>query len=508
MTFPHNWEGMTKERMVRIGVAGFLLFAGFYVGSVYRRIQKVDALKADLSPEEISVRAKARASARRKQGLPGVDLPKPAPVLTGVSKSGYKSAAAIKQASSIDEEGRITGVPGKVRRQAASWRSFAASRNSSTSAFLDTPERRRRASSSGNSSLVSPAPAEYEDPAISAAANSHLKKMAQRSAQDPSFDPESYVDSISDYQERAAVLSAVGNVSPETFNSYGQPSNSRGVSGGRTLANASAISSSLSGGRIGGGSSGGGSSGGGSSGGGSSGGSSGGGGETTDQSSGPPNSKPKPKPTSGRPDVAGKPVVDLKLDPKNMKPSGPAYAHDKGKPKTVQVYSMLPQQKKGPLYFKADMDIDADGAGGHYKKDKTGQSQTSLRDSNGRSLNPGTLPFFVLPSDFPKTHPGVKLGDIALVQFRGKQAYAIYGDNGPKGMIGEGSIALAEMLGIDSNPNRGGTPGGVTYIVFPGSKLKKTPTTASEVEAAAQPFVKALGPEFRKSDLIAEPSAQ
>jgi len=39
---------------------------------------------------------------------------------------------------------------------------------------------------------------------------------------------------------------------------------------------------------------------------------------------------------------------------------------------------------------------------------------------------------------------------------------AIYADIGPKNHLGEGSIALAEALGIPSDPKRGGTSRGVT----------------------------------------------
>ena len=75
-----------------------------------------------------------------------------------------------------------------------------------------------------------------------------------------------------------------------------------------------------------------------------------------------------------------------------------------------------------------------------------------------------SAPFSGIP--LSRSHRG---GDIAAVSYRGRVAYAIYGDRGPRTKIGEGSIALARALGIPSDPVRGGTQGGVTYIVFPGS---------------------------------------
>jgi hypothetical protein len=48
----------------------------------------------------------------------------------------------------------------------------------------------------------------------------------------------------------------------------------------------------------------------------------------------------------------------------------------------------------------------------------------------------------------------------------GKFSYAIFADIGS---LGEGSIALADNLGIRSDARDGGTRGGVLYLVFPGS---------------------------------------
>jgi hypothetical protein len=46
---------------------------------------------------------------------------------------------------------------------------------------------------------------------------------------------------------------------------------------------------------------------------------------------------------------------------------------------------------------------------------------------------------------------------------------AIYGDRGPHGAIGEGSIKFAQGLGVNADPVRGGTDKGIEYFVFPGS---------------------------------------
>ena len=139
-----------------------------------------------------------------------------------------------------------------------------------------------------------------------------------------------------------------------------------------------------------------------------------------------------------------------------------------------------PGLRRAPLLFTSKMTIDADGAGDAWKHDPDGQAQTTLTYADGRFLDPTKIPYFVLPDGFEKTHPDVHLGDIATVLFERKVSYAIYGDIGPKGQVGEGSIALARCLGIDSDPVNGGVSEGVTLIVFPGSGDNR-PLSASEI---------------------------
>lgn len=121
-----------------------------------------------------------------------------------------------------------------------------------------------------------------------------------------------------------------------------------------------------------------------------------------------------------------------------------------------------------PVYFRAGMTIDADGSPRARQIDPTGQTQTSLRHPDGRSVNAETVPYFVLPGGQYK-HLGIKLGDIAAVRYNGKVAFAVFADVGPRHKLGEGSIALAQELGIPASPRTGGVRGGVEYMVFPGS---------------------------------------
>lgn len=193
--------------------------------------------------------------------------------------------------------------------------------------------------------------------------------------------------------------------------------------------------------------------------------------------------------------------------------------------------------ESGGFFFEAGMTIDADGAPDAYHPDDIGQdylanagypgnwwalvtdtgasdgtpvvqgpadpnpgyyiSMTALEDTTKaltdthRYVNSNEVPFFVLPFD---QRGGARLGDLGLVVNRanGQRSYAIFADLGPSGHIGEGSIALAEALGIDSDPRHGGTGGGVIYLVFPGSGDGK-PRTVAEINTETERLFEAWG---------------
>jgi len=84
-----------------------------------------------------------------------------------------------------------------------------------------------------------------------------------------------------------------------------------------------------------------------------------------------------------------------------------------------------------------------------------------------RFVNAAKIPYIVLPGDLAR-QTGARPGDMAVVVniWNGEYSYAIFGD---VGTLGEGSIALANNLGISSDARHGGTWWGVMYLVFPGS---------------------------------------
>jgi hypothetical protein len=103
-------------------------------------------------------------------------------------------------------------------------------------------------------------------------------------------------------------------------------------------------------------------------------------------------------------------------------------------------------------------------------------SETALADRSKAANDPtryvdaSRIPFIVLPGGTVR-QLGARPGDFAVVfnPRNGKSAYAIFGDVGPFDRIGEGSMALAENLGIRSDARNGGARRGILYLVFPGS---------------------------------------
>lgn len=192
---------------------------------------------------------------------------------------------------------------------------------------------------------------------------------------------------------------------------------------------------------------------------------------------------------------------------------------------------------KQAFFFSAGMAIDADGAPDAYHPENIGKdhlgnagrpgnwwalvtdtgepsgtpliqqagdpnpgfyiSATALQDHTRptrdpkRYVNSNTIPYLVLPSN---QREGARLGDLGFTVNRvnGKSSPAIFADLGPKNKLGEGSIALAERLGIPANPRHGGASRGIVYVVFPGSGNGK-PKTFQEIEGESRTLFDAWG---------------
>ncbi len=85
-----------------------------------------------------------------------------------------------------------------------------------------------------------------------------------------------------------------------------------------------------------------------------------------------------------------------------------------------------------------------------------------------RYVDSTKIPYISIPPEL--FGRGCHKGDLAWVVYSTKQSAAIVADVGPHGKLGEGSMALAEALGLPSSPRNGGCSFGVQYWVFPGTR--------------------------------------
>jgi hypothetical protein len=136
---------------------------------------------------------------------------------------------------------------------------------------------------------------------------------------------------------------------------------------------------------------------------------------------------------------------------------------------------------------------ESDPAPGYYV------STTALYDRDNpnprdphRYVDALNIPYVVL---HPKALSFARLGDFATVVNlqNGKVSAALVADvSAPNLPVGEGSIALAEALGIDSSPRHGGKDGDVAYLIYPGSGNGK-PRRLEEIVANSNQLFEAWG---------------
>jgi hypothetical protein len=134
---------------------------------------------------------------------------------------------------------------------------------------------------------------------------------------------------------------------------------------------------------------------------------------------------------------------------------------------------------------------EGDPAPGYYV------STTSLIDAARTPRDPrryvdaASVPYVALPAPF-RDALGCALGDLAWVERTAldgavHRSAAVFADvSPPSAPLGEGSIALAERLGIPSDPRSGGTfRVSVRYVLFCGERLG-WPTSVSEIDARGE----------------------
>jgi hypothetical protein len=118
-----------------------------------------------------------------------------------------------------------------------------------------------------------------------------------------------------------------------------------------------------------------------------------------------------------------------------------------------------------PILQEAD-----DPAPGYYVSGTSLQDSTKSDGDQKRYVNSEAIPFYVLPRkiDIP-----MEIGDFGFVVNRSNNASSgcIFADVGPEDSIGEGSIALAEAIGIQSDPKSEGSEETYVYVIFSNSAL-------------------------------------
>lgn len=139
-----------------------------------------------------------------------------------------------------------------------------------------------------------------------------------------------------------------------------------------------------------------------------------------------------------------------------------------------------------------------DPAPGYYVSATSLVDPAYSRLQQRRYVDSETIPYIVLPAEVTKA-TGIRLGDFVVVlnAKTGKRSYAIFADGGPRGKIGEGSIALATALGVPPSPKNGGTSSTIIfYLAFPGSGSRR-PVPAAEVQTRGAEVLTAWGGEER-----------
>lgn len=94
-------------------------------------------------------------------------------------------------------------------------------------------------------------------------------------------------------------------------------------------------------------------------------------------------------------------------------------------------------------------------------------------DDPAAYLDAETEHFIVVPPLIVSLTRGIVRGSVCRVTWKGKTAFGVVGDLGPRSKIGELSIAFARTLGMDSSPRTGGVSAAeVTYEIWPGVAAK------------------------------------
>jgi hypothetical protein len=159
-------------------------------------------------------------------------------------------------------------------------------------------------------------------------------------------------------------------------------------------------------------------------------------------------------------------------------------------------WSGLAADKSGAPYIQGSDDLFP----GYYVSSTSLYDLTKAASDPARYVDASRIPYIVLPEGMD-SQSGAHLGDFAVVfnLQNGMSSPAIFADTGPPDRIGEGSVALAENLGLWPDARSGGTTRGILYLVFPGSG-NGNPRSIEEINSEAERLYRFWG---GKNQLIA-----
>ncbi|MEU3556128.1 glycoside hydrolase family 75 protein [Streptomyces fragilis] len=140
------------------------------------------------------------------------------------------------------------------------------------------------------------------------------------------------------------------------------------------------------------------------------------------------------------------------------------------------------------VHWTADLDVDCDGLRTRLCNERTDpyfRPDTAFHQADGMPLRADRLPYVVVPEPgraWDHATAGVDAGDPVVLLHGDRIAYAVVGDLGPAGIIGEASYAAAKALGLDPHPVGGGAHSGVTYLVFKDAEVRPLESARAAVE--------------------------
>jgi hypothetical protein len=148
------------------------------------------------------------------------------------------------------------------------------------------------------------------------------------------------------------------------------------------------------------------------------------------------------------------------------------------------IYHGHDKQGREIIRYKAKMAICCDGMKKNAYGDPCWQPKTAYQNG-GKYLNPVTVRYIVVPPFIISAVDPVVLGSEAAVENTQNKTItdAITGEVGPDDKLGEASCACAQAVGLNPNPNYGGTEEHIiVYTIYVGE-----PAVVDGVKYTLQP---------------------